>query len=288
MPVPTLYRPGAPNPDAGRLADRQHGVAFAVRARSQSSSRAQSTRPRYPDREGALERDGVRLQWEGFGHGDPTLLFLPTWSIVHSRCTDTHSAILVALSLGAQRALILAADHPDRVRGLVLVCPALDLGDTLGAEREAPARFDTDLGVDDGWDRYNAHSWRRDYRGFLEFIFGQVFVEPHSTRQIEYCAEWGLDTDAETLITAEVAGLDATRVRELCARVRCPVLVVHGDCDAIIPHAIAAEAARITRGRLVTFAGSGHCPHARDPVQFNLVLRQFVTSLTQFEQRAER
>jgi pimeloyl-ACP methyl ester carboxylesterase len=284
-----------------------------------------------------VERGGVRVRWEGFGEGDPTLLFLPTWSIVHSRCwkqqipdfarhhqvltfdprgnggsdrpidpaayaedefaadalavmdaTDTDSAVLVALSLGAQRALILTGDHPHRVRGLVLVCPALDLGKTLGAEREAAARFDADLGVDDGWDRYNAHSWRRDYRGFLEFFFGQVFVEPHSTKQIEDCVGWGLETDAETLITAEVAGMDAARVRELCARTRCPVLVVHGDCDAIIPHAIGGEVASLTGGRLVTFEGSGHCPQARDPVRFNLALRQFIASLTHAEQRGER
>jgi len=30
--------------------------------------------------------------------------------------------------------------------------------------------------------------------------------------------------------------LEAARTRELCARVRCPVLVVHGDKDAIVPH----------------------------------------------------
>ena len=44
------------------------------------------TPARSPDAEGFVERDGVRVHWESFGHASPTLLLLPTWSIVHSAC----------------------------------------------------------------------------------------------------------------------------------------------------------------------------------------------------------
>ena len=40
-------------------------------------------------------------------------------------------------------------------------------------------------------------------------------------------------------------------------------------------HQVGVEAARLTDGRLVTFAGSGHIPNLRDPVRFNLLLRDF-------------
>jgi pimeloyl-ACP methyl ester carboxylesterase/predicted glycosyltransferase len=43
------------------------------------------TRARYPDEEGYAERDGVRVFWERYGHGDPTFLLLPAWAIVTSR-----------------------------------------------------------------------------------------------------------------------------------------------------------------------------------------------------------
>ena len=46
----------------------------------------------------------------------------------------------------------------------------------------------------EGWAKYNRHYWLRDYRGFLEFFFGEIFPEPHSTKQIEDCVAWGLDT----------------------------------------------------------------------------------------------
>ncbi|HEV7460471.1 MAG TPA: alpha/beta fold hydrolase [Solirubrobacteraceae bacterium] len=42
-------------------------------------------RARYPDVEGYVERDGVHTFYEVYGDGEPTLLLLPTWSLVHSR-----------------------------------------------------------------------------------------------------------------------------------------------------------------------------------------------------------
>ena len=49
------------------------------------SSSDEQTRARYPDEEGFIERDGVRVFWESYGQGEQTLLFLPTWTLVHSR-----------------------------------------------------------------------------------------------------------------------------------------------------------------------------------------------------------
>jgi pimeloyl-ACP methyl ester carboxylesterase/predicted glycosyltransferase len=46
---------------------------------------AEQSRARYPDEEGFVERDGVRLFYEVYGSGEPTVFLLPTWSIIHSR-----------------------------------------------------------------------------------------------------------------------------------------------------------------------------------------------------------
>ncbi|HME03471.1 MAG TPA: alpha/beta hydrolase, partial [Solirubrobacteraceae bacterium] len=45
----------------------------------------QGLRAREPDESGFVDRDGVRVYWESFGKGDQTILFMPTWAIVHSR-----------------------------------------------------------------------------------------------------------------------------------------------------------------------------------------------------------
>jgi predicted glycosyltransferase len=55
--------------------------------------------------------------------------------------------------------------------------------------------------------------------------------------------------------------------------------VVHGDEDKIRPYATGVRLAELSGGQLVTMEGSGHVPHVRDPVRFNLLLREFIASL---------
>ena len=281
----------------------------------------EQSRARYPDSSGYTKRDGVRLHYEIYGSGEPTVLLLPTWSIIHSRhwkmqipylarhcrvitfdgrgngrsdrppagygedefaadalavmdATATEHAVIVSLSVGAQRALILAAGHPDRVTGAVFICPAVPLTSPLGdGMRDL---LDEVLPTDEGWPKDKFSGWLRDYRGFLEFFFSQMFTEPHSTKPIEDCIGWGLETTAETLIATEIGnGLDEPTARELCGRIRCPVLVIQGTADPITGPGRGIALAEATRGDLVLLEGSGHGPHVRDPVQVNLLLREF-------------
>src|SRR3954453_332438 len=62
---------------------------------------SEQTRARYPDAEGYVERDGVRVHYEVFGSGEPTVLLLRTWSLIHSRarnmqvpCLPRHSRVI--------------------------------------------------------------------------------------------------------------------------------------------------------------------------------------------------
>jgi pimeloyl-ACP methyl ester carboxylesterase len=50
-----------------------------------TASAGEQTRARYPDDSGYVERDGVRVYYEVYGSGEPTVLLLPTWSVMHSR-----------------------------------------------------------------------------------------------------------------------------------------------------------------------------------------------------------
>ena len=138
-------------------------------------------------------------------------------------------------------------------------------------------QLEDELDTDDGWAKYNRHYWLRDYRGFLEFFFSQMFTEPHSTKPIEDCVGWGLETTPEVLIATNVREpLDADAQRELAGRVRCPVLVIQGSDDAITGPGRGIGLAEATGGELVMLDGSGHGPHARDPVKVNLLLREFI------------
>ena len=45
----------------------------------------EQTRARYPDRSGYVDRDDGRVAFEVYGAGDPPIVFVPPWPIVHSR-----------------------------------------------------------------------------------------------------------------------------------------------------------------------------------------------------------
>ena len=185
-------------------------------------------------------------------------------------------AVVVSLSQGAQRTLILADEHPDRVAGAVFLCPAVPLGDPL--PERCVYSFEDELDTDEGWAKSNRHYWLRDWQGYLEFFFSQLFSEPHSTKQIEDCVGWGLETNAATILLGEDASyLTESETLEMCRRLSVPALVIQGAEDRITGPSRGIELARALDCPLVMLEGSGHAPEARDPVKVNLLLREFVT-----------
>ena len=193
--------------------------------------------------------------------------------------TGTDSAALVALSSGARWALLMAAEHPGRVDGVVFIGAAIPLAPWSPRSQAAAALFDDVQDEYEGWQKYNRHYWLKDHRGFLEFFFGSMFPEPHSTKQIEDTINWGLETTPEVLVaTAEEkpGTMTEEEATELARSVTCPVLVIHGDEDEIVLHENGAALAELTGGRLLTMEASGHGPHARDPVAVNIAIGDFV------------
>jgi pimeloyl-ACP methyl ester carboxylesterase len=149
-------------------------------------------------------------------------------------------------------------------------------------------QFEDPCVTDVGWGRYNAEYWQRDLVGFAEFFFGEVFSEPHSTKQLDDAVEWTLQTDADTLIAIERAPYlgdvgdspeGEPEAARLARMVRCPSLVVHGDDDRIIGVATSQLLAGALGCDLEVIAGGGHCVQARHPVRVNLVLRRFAESI---------
>jgi pimeloyl-ACP methyl ester carboxylesterase len=189
------------------------------------------------------------------------------------------AAVLVGLSSASGPMVVFAAEHPERVLGLAFVCPSSPFGE---AGHGGGVPFEEPLDDDTGWHRENLHFWRRDFRGYLEFFFGQAFPEPHSTKVIEDAVGYGLDTDPETLAaTVRAAGsVDRDTFVRMCASLRQPALVIQGTDERIshVSQGIGLADA-IPGARLVLLGGAGHIPNARDPVRVNLLLREFVASL---------
>jgi pimeloyl-ACP methyl ester carboxylesterase/predicted glycosyltransferase len=279
-------------------------------------------RARHPDTEGFIERGGVKVGYEVFGAGEPAILLLTSWAIVHARqwkaqvpylarhfqvitvegrgngradrpgtpeayrdreyvddaiavldAIGVDRAVVVGLSVGGRHALQLAAWYPERAAGVVAIGAALPW--------PMPPGFDETKDAYEGWGKANRHYWLADYRGWVEFFMSQVFTEPHSTKPHEDGVAWGLDTTAETLLLTvpAVAEPGAADAEAICRQVRCPVLIVHGDQDGIVPYDTGVALARWTSGQMVTIYGGGHAPTLRDPVQVNLLIRNFAESV---------
>jgi pimeloyl-ACP methyl ester carboxylesterase/predicted glycosyltransferase len=187
--------------------------------------------------------------------------------------TGVERAVLVGLSMGGRHALQLAAWYPERAAGVIAIGAALPW--------QLPPDFDEPKDSYEGWAKANRHYWLTDYRGWVEFFMSQVFTEPHSMKQREDGVAWGLETTAETLLLTgpAVGAPTATEAEAVCRQVRCPVLVVHGDQDGIVPYETGVALARWSGGQLATIHGGGHAPTLRDPVQANLLIRSFAESL---------
>ncbi|BCB83071.1 alpha/beta hydrolase [Phytohabitans suffuscus] len=292
---------------------------------------------RRADTEGFVEHLGVRIHYEVHGSGGPTILLLPTWTIVHKRLwklqvpylarhfrvvtydgpgngrsdrpltpaayeqptqvayalavldtTGTDRAVVVGLSRAAGWALELAAEHPSRVHGTIVVGAAVPLAPrdpvraahmslTGPAPRLEPSSVPA-LGTDPGehWAKYNREYWLEHYEDFLWFFFGQCFSEAHSTKPIEDAVGWGLSTTGAVLVAESAASLPKRETVEgWCARVAAPLLAVHGDDDRVIPLRCGERVAELSGGELVVLEGAGHIPMARDPVRINLLIRAF-------------
>ena len=201
--------------------------------------------------------------------------------------TATDRAVVAGVSMGGVYAAALAAQHPDRVLGAVMIGSSFRF---LSPPHPGRALFSfTDvLDTDEGWALYNEHAWRRDLPKFAEFFWSNIFSEPHSTKHTEDGVGWTLETDAEVLVATmyarggprsrdeEVAGLEA---------IPCPTLFIHGTDDAIAPVARSEAAAAITGGDLLLVEGGGHCPQGRDPIRVNRSLVEFIDRVTPQELR---
>ncbi|HZC72382.1 MAG TPA: alpha/beta fold hydrolase [Jatrophihabitans sp.] len=189
-------------------------------------------------------------------------------------------AVLAGYCVGFLWSVLVAHRHPDRVAGIVAIAPNPPL--TPPHPERGEYSFDESLATDAGWAKENRHYWLRDWPGYVDFFTSQIASEPHSTKVHDDLRGYGLQTDAETMLCETAATrfpYDAEASARLCRELTCPVLVVCGDGDRIVPAERGRLVAELTGGSLVEIEGAGHAPHARYPVVVNHAIREFVDNI---------
>lgn len=182
---------------------------------------------------------------------------------------------LVGFSKGGPQAALIAQARPHQIEAIVLIAPVGPM--TSAARQKRSETFMAPIRTAEGWAKYNAHFIRDHTSSFLQFFFSRMFCEPHSSKQIEDAVEWGKATSAQTLIDSTRGSHSSDNdLQAAYAAVRCPVLVIHGDADEIVPVTTGREVAQMCNAEFIEMPGSGHGPHLRHPAVVNEIIRKFL------------
>jgi pimeloyl-ACP methyl ester carboxylesterase/predicted glycosyltransferase len=241
-------------------------------------------RAQLPQTEGTVDNNGHEIHYEIYSGGDHTILFVPTWSLVHSRVykaqvpyfsgrfrcitydprgngksgrsvdpeayslrTYVGDALAVMDATGTDMAIIFGYSLSGRV------CAALA---AYHAERiEAVVTIGTNTPLVE----------RPEYRTYEAY---NCDLEEYEGWQKHNRGYWRKDyLDYVDFFT-----------RQIFPEPHSPMLVIHGEKDAVSPLAASEMIAKLTNCELAVIADAGHAPHARYPAKINTMIRDFLAN----------
>src|SRR4051812_40727861 len=189
-------------------------------------------------------------------------------------------AVIAGPSRGARTAVRLAAEHADRVTGLVLMAPALELpragfGSSLTEETAASSRRFDELLAD--VQRGPLEQQRRFLAKHAQVAWSQAFTSRHVSRLVEHMVERTLDNGLDSYFVARAGTwADNSDDESACRSLSCPTLVIGGDADEVVSPDAIRLVAEWTGADLLMVEGGCHSVHAREPVLLNRTIRSFV------------
>lgn len=207
------------------------------------------------------------------GHDDnpaPAAPTLPAWTdALAERLPD--GATVCGWSLGALLALDLAARHPHKVARLVLI--------------GATPRFVATAGWPDGLDTTTVENFRSAFADDPEAVLRRFVALQTLGDSARRRVGDALDgarvrpaaaSPAHAALAAALALLATADLRDTLPAGACPLLLIHGEGDALMPAAAARWlAAHWPGARLEVLSGCGHAPFLSRPMECAALLRAF-------------
>lgn len=187
---------------------------------------------------------------------------------------EIERTALMGFSYGGAIALWMAARFPERVERAVLIASA----QPEFLDGKGPAFWEPRDSYR-GREKLNVCYWRQDFSGWLEYFFGEVCSEPHSTKLIDDLCSWASETTADVLVASVVrrSEMSPMPVEDIIDRVECPVLLIHGTNDRIASIGRSRHIAALRPDfELIEMGNSGHIVHAREPVRVNQEIGRFL------------
>ena len=227
----------------------------------------------------------ILFDMRGVGLSDPaSLKELPTlerWTsdaVAVLDAVGSTQAVVLGHGDGGLVAMLLAASHPDRVSGLVLVDAYALLAAADGYEGWDPALLDRILA---GF----ANFWGSGSEAWVRLIAPSQAGDEAFCEQLARLERRSVSPGAATAMQVTIGHLD---VRPALPAISAPTLVLTHCDNAYIPsHFSRYLAARIADARLVELAGGDHLYWTGDPDATLDQIEQFATG-ARSQSRAER
>ena len=183
------------------------------------------------------------------------------------------AAVWVGWSLGGLVALEAACRFPERVRALMLVASSPRFTQAENWPHGMPKQLLTAF----------AEDLERDYRGTLSrFLLLQAGQGEHA-REVAKHLRQELFRHGEPHPQALRGALSILRdadLRDCASDLRCPVAVVLGGRDTLVPAAVANDLKRLWPDwRIHTLPDSSHAPFLSHPAQFSSLVKRFAHDL---------
>jgi len=184
-------------------------------------------------------------------------------AVIEQAGVDTVTG--VGISRGSNLLVLLAHQHPEVIRRLVLIGAPTDVGTS-----DSPAQRVEYLNAT------AAFLANEDFEGLMRYHISRVFSEPDVTDLAANRLKGWLGMPRETLLSFYDRDPEMD-IKPLLSAIRVPTLVVHGSEDRQVPFAAAEYLARhIPGAQLYPFTGCGHVPLFTGTREFCEVLRAFV------------
>ncbi|GBD08565.1 AB hydrolase superfamily protein YdjP [Candidatus Thermoflexus japonica] len=216
---------------------------------------------------------GYAVDLRGAGESDPasgthTLAGYAADLHAFAEALGLSSFLLVGHSMGGGVALRYALDHPERLKGLMLVNPLAPFGTRTDPQMDA---------------------WVRAQQGNPEGIRAMIqlaFATPPAPEVMETLVadalRWGPATYFDTL-----DDMARFHVVKRLPELQVPTLVLWGDRDVVIPfEGVATLFTRIPNCGLEVWHGVGHSPAHEAPDRLAALLGRFIEECRSTERRA--
>lgn len=88
---------------------------------------------------------------------------------------------------------------------------------------------------------------------------------------------WQIQRTTPHAVAGDLRGYAGFDARERVGAIRCPVLLLRGDADWLVPQAaVEATSSRIPDSEIAVLAGTGHYPMIENPYEHNETIREFL------------